>query len=251
MKRRMNKLESLAYEKFNGDLKAAWDYVLYEVAPEERGEYMRYVSKEQLDIGMTAIRRTSHNEIDELAANKFNGDLKVTWDYIFSNCSQEEVKRYTSMADAHQVAAAVLLVDGLKDKIPRREKRLWDRTIRILEKLRITCDELKNMQNPYRISLLKNGLSQVLLLAAIAGLLVYKNSLGMDERVFKAGMSILGIANSNCAICLPNKLWDYFSFRSAQKEMKKDGEFARGIREYWKYIQGKEQNRETKDTPNG
>lgn len=236
MKRRMNKLEALAKEKFNGDLKAAWAYVLYEVTPEERDEYTKYVSKEQLDIGMTALRRTSYNEIDELAASKFNGDLKATWDYIFSTCSEEEIERYTAMADAHQAAAAVLLVDGTRSKIPKQEKRRWDRTISLLEKLQISCEQLRNMQNPYRIPLLKNSLCQIFLLAAIFVLLVYKKYMAMDHDVFEAGVGILGIANSYCAICVSDKLRDYFGFRSIQKALKKDSKFAREISEYWGMI---------------
>ena len=223
-KRRMNKLEALAEEKFNGDLRAAWDYVLYEVTPEERDEYTKYVSKEQLDIGMSALRRTSYNEVDELAASKFNGDLKATWDYIFSTCSKEEIDRYVSMADAHQAAMAVLLVDGLKDKQPKRILRMQNRITRTLETLQVTREELLNMQNPYRIPLLKSSLRFVLVFAAIIGLIVFAKNMGMDQGIFSKGMGILGICNTLCAFNLADKLRDYFRFRSVKKALEKERE---------------------------
>lgn len=226
-KRRMNKLEALAEEKFNGDLRAAWDYVLYEVTPEERDEYTKYVSKEQLDIGMAAIRRKApgySNEIDELAASKFNGDLKATWNYIFSTCSKEEIERYVSMADAHQAAMAVLLVDGLREKQPKRILRMQNRITRTLETLRVTREELLNMQNPYRIPLLKSSLRFVLVFAAIIGLVAYEASMGMDQGTFEAGTSILGIILSCCAFGLADKLRDYFRFRSVKKALEKERE---------------------------
>lgn len=223
-KRRMNNLEALAEEKFNGDLRAAWDYVLYEVTPEERAEYMKYVSKEQLDIGMTTLRRTSYNEIDELAASKFNGDLKVTWNFIFSTCSKEEIERYVSMADSHQAAMAVLLVNGLRDKQPKRILRMQNRITRTLEMLQVTREELLNMQNPYRNPLLKSSLRFVLVFAAITGLIVYAKYMGMDQEAFRTGMGILGIGNTLCAFDLADKLRDYFRFRSVKKELEKEHE---------------------------
>ena len=219
----MNKLDALAKEKFNGDLKAAWDYVLYEMSPEERDEITKYVSKKQLDIGMTAIRRKDPdhpNELDELANSKFNGDLKAAWDYVFSNCSPEEIDRYVSAADAHQAAMAFLLVDSLKEpKSAKRSKKIT----RVLENLQITREELLNMQkNPYSPPLRKSTLKVVLVFAAITGLIVYSTYMGMDDGVFEAGMSILGIALSYFIYDLVDVLRNYLRFRFAKKALEKE-----------------------------
>lgn len=223
-KRRMNKLEALAEEKFNGDLRAAWEYVLYEVTPEERDEYTKYVSKEQLDIGMTALRKGKRNEIDELADSKFNGDLKATWNHIFSTCSPAEIDRYLSMMDSYQRGQVILLLNELREKQPKWEIRRQNRITRTLETLQVTREELLNMQNPYRIPLLKSSLRFVLVFGAIIGLVVYEASMGMDQGTFETGMSILGIVLSCCAFGLADKLRDYFRFRSVKKALEKERE---------------------------
>ena len=220
----MNRLDKFAKDNFNGDLKAAWGYLLYEAPKEERDEITKYVSLEQLNIGMTAIRRTEpekRNEIDELASSKFGGDLKKTWNYIFSSCSSEEIDRYVSMADAHQAAMAVMMVNEIK--LPRKERRAAERLVQTMEALQISREELGKMQkNPYKAPLLKSILKVVLGIAAIIGLTVFEAYMGMDEEAFTAGMSTLGIVNSCFAFDLAAKLQDYFRFRSVKKALEKD-----------------------------
>ena len=216
----MNDLDRLAKEKFNGDLKAAWSYVLYEVSEEERERYMKYVSKKQLDIGMTALKKGDPNELDELANSKFNGDLQKTWDYIFSTCSPEEIERYTSVADPYQAAQAVLLVNNLKDTKEMRKRGKIDRK---LIALRLSREDVRSAQkNPYKIPLLKSILKVVLVIAATSGLVIYKAYMGMDEATFTTGMSILGITLSYFAFSLADRLRDYFRFRYVKKALESD-----------------------------
>ena len=221
----MNRLDKFAKDNFNGDLKAAWSYLLYEAPKEERDEITKYVSMEQLNIGMTAIRRTepeTRNEIDELASSKFDGDLKKTWDYIFSSCSSEEIDRYVSMADAHQAAMAFMMLNEEIKKLPRKERRAAERLKQTMEALQMSREELGNMQkNPYKAPLLKSILKVVLGIALILGLTAFEAYMGMDEEAFTAGMSTLGIVNSLFAFDLAAKLRDYFRFRSVKKALEK------------------------------
>lgn len=220
----MNRLDKFAKDNFNGDLKAAWGYLLYEAPKEERDEITKYVSLEQLNIGMTAIRRDKpdqRNEIDELASSKFGGDLKKTWDYIFSSCSSEEIDRYVSMADAHQAAMAVMMVNEIK--LPRKERRAVERLVQTMEALQMSREELRNTQkNPYKAPLLKSIVKVVLGIAVILGLTAFEAFMGMDEEAFTAGMGILGIVNSCFAFDLAAKLRDYFRFRSVKKALEKE-----------------------------
>lgn len=210
----MNELDKLAKEKFNGDLRAAWSYVLYEVPKEERDRYVKYVSMEQLDVGMTAVKKGPRNEIDELADSKFGGDLKKTWNYIFSTCTPEEIDKYRSMADPHQAAMALLLLRGLR--LPRKQARIYKN----MEALHMSREEILHAsKNPYagklRISLAKMALSMALITAAI----VLGFNLGWDKDFSEGLVSILGIVNTLFAFDLADKLRYYFKFRSTKKAL--------------------------------
>lgn len=221
----MNRLDKFAKDNFNGDLKAAWGYLLYEAPKEERDEITKYVTLEQLNIGMTAIRRNNPdkpNEIDELANSQFGGDLKAAWNHIFSTCSSEEIDRYVSMADAHQAAMAFLMLDEEIKKLPRKERRAAERLEQNLAALQMSREDVGNIQkNPYKAPLLKSVLKVVLGIAAIIGLAAFEAFMGMDEGAFTAGMGTLGIVNSCFAFDLSEKLRDYFRFRSVKKALNK------------------------------
>ena len=219
----MNDLDRLAKEKYNGDLRAAWRYVLYEASEEERARYTKYVSLKQLDIGMTALKRGDSNEIDALADREFNGDLKKTWDYIFSTCSSEEIDRYVSMADPYQAGQAFLLVNGINDKRIRKVVRKKEKTDSFLLALHLSREDVHNAKkNPYSIPLLKSILKVVFMIAVIMGLTINKMNMGMDEDTFNAVIKILGIITSCFAFAVADKLRDYFRFRSVKKVLEKE-----------------------------
>lgn len=216
----MNSLEKLAKEKYSGDLREAWKYVLYECSPEERDMYTKYVSKEQLDIGMSVLKKKGENEIDQLAKEKFNGDIQKTWDYIFSNCTSEEIDRYVAMADPYQAGQAVVLVNSIKDKTVNKSYKLQND----LSTLKLSREEVLNAKkNPYKVDVMKNLFKIFLTSSSIVALSAIGTPvLGLGAGSLAAVESFLGLVNTSFAFNLAEKLPKYFKFKKAKKELEKN-----------------------------
>lgn len=215
----MNRLDVLAKERFNGDLKATWSYLLYEVSKEERDYYTKYVTPKQLDIGMTAIRRTSErkNELDELADTKFNGDLKATWKHIFSS-DEEVIDHYVSIADKHQAHMAFMMLRDEANKLSKRELRRYERAERLLHSLNMTeAEVLDTPRNPYRRSLLLDILKVTVVVSAIVGLIAFEAFLGMESNIFAILMSILSLVCTLFAFGLAKSIQNFFRFWHIKK----------------------------------
>ena len=222
----MTLLERLAKEKFGGDMRATWRYVLYEAPEEEMKRYISSATSEQISFGLDCFQRNPVNEIDELANSRFDGSLRKTWDYIFSSCSPEEVERYVDMADGHQAAVAQVSIKEGKHKYAKEARNL-EKTNQKLTALQMSYEEvLAAEKNPYQAPVLKRLLIGVLGIGAIVALPVIGQAAGMGDGIFAAAISILGTANTCVAFSLAAALRDYFRFRSVKKALEKTEKYS-------------------------
>lgn len=218
----MNALDKLAKEKFNGDIRATWQYIFDNATDEERRKYINTASMDQLNIALTAIRRENLNEIDDLANSKFDGDLRATWDYIFSACSPEEVERYVDMADKHQASIAMVSIEEGNHKYAK-EARAQAKIDEKLLSLNLSREEVINIpQNPYRGKLLKSLLKITLTTATVIVLSVFGPIWGLGADAYSVAVGILGTASTYFAFEVADNLLKYFKFRSVKKALEKD-----------------------------
>lgn len=218
----MTLLDKLAKEKFDGDMRATWRYVLQELPEEESKRYISSATLEQINFGLDCIPRKPVNEIDELANSRFNGSLRATWDYIFSTCTPEEVERYVDMADGQQAAVAQASIKEGKHKYAKEAHNL-EKINQKLTALNLSHEEvLAAEKNPYQIPVLKRLLIILLGIAAVVALPVVGKAIGMGDDIFAAVLGILGTANTCVAFDLAAKLRDYFRFRSVKKALKNE-----------------------------
>lgn len=220
----MNILQKLANEKFDGDYLTMWKYVLYECSPEERDMYIKHASIEQLNIAMSALKKKEDNELYQLAKQKFNDDMQATWAYIFSQCSEEEIERYTSMADTYQAGQAFLLVNNgkMKNQLNNEMSQLKDE--KNLSSLNISREEVLNAKkNPYKSEIMKNLFKILLTSSSIVALSALGGpALGISASGLTAIESVLGILNSTFAFDLADKLTKYFKFKKAKETISKE-----------------------------
>ena len=160
------------------------------------------------------------NKIDQLANEKFGGDLQKTAEYIFSTFSQEDQEKYVADITQHQAKEFVkYFKNGFKEKGINIQKIVDEQYD--LASMELSKEEVINMENnPFKAKIGKDILKFVILNSGLCALYLVSSKIdkGVADTLLSAGIGITSILNTMFSFDTVKDALNYFKFRKLKKQ---------------------------------
>lgn len=156
-------------------------------------------------------------ELDIIAREKFNGDIRKTIEFLLLNGADNNFDKYVDELtyDEAKIVMEIMNSEAIKHYGSESNFKNEVKKNRLLIELELTEEEVKNAKkNPYKAKIFKSSLMMLIMESGIIALSLFGSNLGITPAMLGVGASIVtGLSSMTVA----SNVINYVKFKNASK----------------------------------